>query len=48
LGAVACRDITSGSNQSGSAVAGYSAGPGYDAATGWGSPNGKALRDNLP
>ena len=48
LGAVACRDITSGSNKSGSAAAGYSAQVGYDAVTGWGSPNGKALYDNLP
>jgi kumamolisin len=48
LGAVACRDITSGSNRSGSSAAGYSAKPGYDACTGWGSPKGKALLDNLP
>jgi kumamolisin len=47
LGSVACRDITSGSNKSGSSVAGYSAKPGYDACTGWGSPKGKALLDNL-
>ena len=48
LGEVACRDITSGSNKSGSSVAGYSALVGYDACTGWGSPNGKALQANLP
>ena len=48
LGSVACRDITSGGNQSGSAAAGYTAQVGYDAVTGWGSPNGKALFDHLP
>ncbi len=48
LGAVACRDITSGSNKSGSSAAGYSARPGYDACSGWGSPKGKALLDHLP
>ena len=47
LGTVACRDITSGSNKSGSSAAGYSAQAGYDACTGWGSPNGKALLDHL-
>ena len=48
LGAVACRDITSGNNKSGSSAAGYSAKPGYDACTGWGSPKGRVLLDNLP
>jgi kumamolisin len=48
LGHAACRDITSGSNKSGSAAAGFSAMVGYDACTGWGSPNGKALLENLP
>jgi hypothetical protein len=33
-------DITSGSN-------GYPATPGYDLATGWGSPNGSGLIDGL-
>jgi kumamolisin len=47
LGTVACRDITSGSNKSGDSVAGYSALVGYDACTGWGSPNGKALLEHL-
>jgi kumamolisin len=42
LGAVACKDITQGANASGTAQ-GYSAGPGYDAVTGWGSPNGQKL-----
>ena len=35
-------DITSGNNALGG-VKGYSAGPGWDACTGWGSPNGTAL-----
>ena len=48
LGAAACRDITSGGNKSGNAAAGYTALVGYDAVTGWGSPNGKALLDHLP
>ncbi len=33
----ACHDITSGNN------GGYSAGPGWDACTGWGSPDGSRL-----
>lgn len=35
-------DITSGNNSIGG-VKGYTAGPGWDACTGWGSPNGTAL-----
>ena len=46
VGAVACRDITSGSNASGNAP-GYSAGFGFDACSGWGSPDGKKLFDTL-
>jgi kumamolisin len=46
LGMVACRDITQGSNASGSAD-GYSAGVGFDAVTGWGSPNGTDLFNHL-
>ena len=42
LGNVACRDITQGTNASGKAH-GYAANSGYDAATGWGSPNGQDL-----
>jgi kumamolisin len=45
-GSAACRDITSGDN------GGYSAGPGWDPCTGWGSPNGSrllaALRGSSP
>ena len=46
LGAVACRDITVGSNASGTAE-GYSARAGFDATTGWGSPIGTELMSNL-
>jgi kumamolisin len=46
LGAVACRDITEGSNAAGNAQ-GYSAGPGFDAVTGWGSPIGQKLMASL-
>jgi len=35
------RDITSGNND------GYSAGPGWDACSGWGSPNGAAILQSL-
>jgi hypothetical protein len=35
------RDITSGNN------GGYQAGPGWDACTGWGSPNGAAILQSL-
>ena len=38
------RDITSGNNDvTGGQIGGYSSGPGWDACTGWGSPNGAAL-----
>ena len=47
VGAVAFRDITQGSNASGSAP-GYSATVGFDAVTGWGSPIGSKLLDKLP
>jgi kumamolisin len=38
-----CRDITTGSNDTQGLVGGYAAGTGWDACTGWGSPNGEAL-----
>ncbi|GLQ48251.1 kumamolisin [Dyella lipolytica] len=41
IGESAFRDITQGNNGS------YQAGPGWDACTGWGSPNGQALLDAL-
>ena len=47
VGAVAFRDITEGQNATGSAD-GYSATVGFDAVTGWGSPNGKELLNMLP
>ena len=46
LGQTACRDITSGNNDTAS-IGGYSAGPGYDAVTGWGAPIGTALENGL-
>ncbi len=36
-------DITSGNNDVTGQIGGYDAGPGWDACTGWGSPNGSAL-----
>ena len=46
LGASGCRDITVGDNIS-APIGGYSAARGYDAATGWGSPNGKNFLNAL-
>lgn len=46
LGQDVCRDITSGDNAT-AAIGGYSAGPGYDAVTGWGVPIGTALLNGL-
>jgi kumamolisin len=46
LGQTGCRDITSGNNDTAS-IGGYSAGPGYDAVTGWGVPVGTALQSGL-
>jgi kumamolisin len=43
LGASACVDVISGDNTSPSPGKGYEAGPGFDAASGWGVPNGAAL-----
>jgi kumamolisin len=44
VGATACRDITVGNNKSvPNPNKGYSATPGFDAVTGWGVPDGKAL-----
>jgi kumamolisin len=47
VGSVALRDITQGHNASGKSP-GYSAAVGFDAVTGWGSPNGKNLAEFLP
>jgi hypothetical protein len=50
LGSSVFRDIVPGAgpaDNGNSGVAGYPAGPGWDACTGWGSPNGQALLDGL-
>jgi kumamolisin len=46
LGLSVCRDITVGNNDTAS-IGGYSAGPGYDAVSGWGVPIGSALLNGL-
>jgi kumamolisin len=46
-GQAGCTDVTSGNNDT-AADGGYSAGPGYDAASGWGTPNGQLLAQALP
>jgi len=47
VGALGCTDVISGDNTT-DKIGGYSAGPGYDAASGWGTPNGKKLLMALP
>jgi kumamolisin len=47
LGSAVCRDIVVGNNRTEPPGFGYSAKRGYDAVTGWGSPNGKALLKKL-
>ena len=47
VGAAGCTDVTSGDNTSSTLGKGYSAGPGFDAVSGWGVPNGRALLDAL-
>lgn len=42
VGSAGCNDITKGSNKTAHA-GGYNAGPGYDAVSGWGTPNGAKL-----
>jgi len=39
----ALRDVVAGDNATAAWVGGYAAAPGWDACTGWGSPNGQAL-----
>jgi kumamolisin len=46
LGKMCCNDITKGNNAT-AAAGGYSAGEGYDAATGWGSPKGESFLEFL-
>lgn len=41
--ATGCTDVTSGNNTSSTLGRGYSAGLGFDAASGWGVPNGAAM-----
>jgi kumamolisin len=41
-------DVTSGTNAIPNTVKGYKAGPGWDACTGLGTPNGSAILQNLP
>jgi len=43
----ALNDITTGSNDITGQIGGYSAGPGWDACTGVGSPNGTAIGNAL-
>ena len=42
VGAQGCTDVTSGNNKT-DAIGGYTAGPGYDAVSGWGAPDGVKL-----
>jgi kumamolisin len=46
VGTLGCTDVVSGNNTTAQA-GGYSAGPGYDAASGWGTPNGVKLQAAL-
>jgi kumamolisin len=49
VGQLGCTDITEGNNISKPHPdKGYRAGPGYDAVSGWGVPNGEKLLDELP
>ncbi|HTW11883.1 MAG TPA: S53 family peptidase, partial [Solirubrobacteraceae bacterium] len=43
VGAQGCTDVTSGDNDSSTLGRGYTAGPGFDAVSGWGVPDGTAL-----
>jgi kumamolisin len=47
VGTQGCTDVDSGNNTT-DAIGGYSAGPGYDAVSGWGTPNGQKLMAALP
>jgi kumamolisin len=42
-----CADVTEGSNAIAQTVKGYNAGPGWDACSGLGTPNGQTILDNL-
>ncbi len=47
IGEAGCTDVTEGDNVTDQA-GGYRAGPGYDAVSGWGTPDGQALAALLP
>jgi kumamolisin len=47
VGALGCTDVRSGDNTT-DKLGGYRAGPGYDATSGWGTPNGAQLISALP
>jgi kumamolisin len=46
VGAAGCTDVQSGDNVT-AKIGGFSAGPGYDAVSGWGTPNGQSLAQVL-
>jgi kumamolisin len=46
VGASACADVVSGSNKT-AKVGGYNAQPGYDAVSGWGTPDGMKLKQAI-
>ena len=46
VGSAGCTDVKSGDNNTAS-IGGFSAGPGYDAVSGWGAPNGRNLLEAL-
>jgi kumamolisin len=46
VGASGCNDVISGNNIT-ATIGGYSAAQGYDAVTGWGTPNGKKLEQAI-
>jgi kumamolisin len=47
IGSEGCTDVETGNNTT-DTIGGYSAGPGYDAVSGWGTPNGQKLMAALP
>jgi kumamolisin len=46
VGSLGCTDVVEGNNITAHA-GGYSAGPGYDAVSGWGTPHGARLAEAL-
>jgi kumamolisin len=47
IGVIGCTDVLSGENTT-DKIGGYLAGPGYDAVSGWGTPNGIKLASAIP